>query len=214
MRDPADMRVDYRPDQLDVDLLAPTWDEQLRRWLADAAAAGVVEPNAMVLATVDVDGRPASRTVLCKGIDPAGVVFFTNYTSAKSRQLHACRYASATFPWYPLRRQAHVQGVTEQVSPDETAEYWATRPRGSQLGAWASAQSSVVADRASLDAALELMEHRFATEAVIPVPPHWGGWRIEVDRAEFWQGRPNRMHDRLCFERDADNNWRVLRRAP
>jgi pyridoxamine 5'-phosphate oxidase len=208
------MRVDYRPDHLDLDVLAPTWHEQLGSWLADAAAAGLVEPNAMVLATVDADGRPASRSVLCKAIDPGGVVFFTNYTSAKSRQLRASRFASATFPWYRLRRQAHVQGGTEQISQEETAAYWATRPRGSQLGAWASAQSTVVADRASLDAALAGMERRFADEEIIPVPPHWGGWRIEVDRAEFWQGRPNRMHDRLCFERGSDNRWRVLRRAP
>jgi pyridoxamine 5'-phosphate oxidase len=214
MHDPADMRVDYRPDHLDLDVLAPTWHEQLSRWLGDASDAGLIEPNAMVLATVDAEGRPASRTVLCKGIDPGGVVFFTNYTSAKSRQLRASRYASATFPWYPIRRQAHVQGATEQVSPEQTAAYWASRPRGSQLGAWASAQSAVVADRGSLDAALEAMERRFAEEETIPVPPHWGGWRIEVDRAEFWQGRPNRMHDRLCFERGADNSWRVLRRAP
>ena len=138
----ADMRVDYRRDELDVGDLAATWHEQLVRWLDDATAAGVVEPNAMVLATTDDDGTPSSRTVLCKGIDERGVVFYTNYTSAKSHDLRAPGGRAATFPWYALQRQVSLRGVVERVTPEETRAYWVTRPRGSQLGAWASAQST------------------------------------------------------------------------
>jgi pyridoxamine 5'-phosphate oxidase len=211
----AAMRVDYGPHGLDVAALAPTWHEQLARWLAEAAAAGVVEANAMVLATADSHGTPSSRSVLCKGLDARGIVFYTNYTSAKSHDLHATRAASATFPWYAVHRQVHVQGPVEPVSPAETRAYWARRPRGAQLGAWASAQSTPVADRSVLDEALAGVTRRFADVAQVPVPAHWGGWRIVPDRVEFWQGRPNRMHDRLRFELDGlDRTWRVRRLAP
>jgi pyridoxamine 5'-phosphate oxidase len=210
----ADMRVDYRRDELDVGDLAPTWHEQLVRWLDEAAAAGVVEPNAMVLATTDVDGAPSSRTVLCKGVDERGVVFYTNYTSAKSRDLRTTRQAAVTFPWYAQQRQVSLRGLVERVAPAETRAYWESRPRGSQLGAWASAQSSPVADRQALDAALAATERRFADVAEVPVPPHWGGWRIAPERVEFWQGRANRMHDRLRFELGFDRSWQVRRFAP
>jgi pyridoxamine 5'-phosphate oxidase len=211
----AEMRVDYRRDELDVGDLAPTWHEQLSRWLDEATAAGAVEPNAMVLATVDEEGTPNARTVLCKGIDERGVVLYTNYTSAKSRELRTSRRAAATFPWYALQRQVGLRGLVERVTPEETRAYWATRPRGSQLGAWASAQSTPVADRHALDVALAAAERRFAGTARIPVPPHWGGWRIVPDRVEFWQGRADRMHDRLRFELDGiDCTWRVRRLAP
>jgi pyridoxamine 5'-phosphate oxidase len=211
----ADMRVDYRRDELDVGDLAGTWHEQLARWLDDASAAGLVEPNAMVLATVDEDGDPDSRTVLCKDVDERGVVFYTNYTSAKSRALRTTRRASVTFPWYGLQRQVSLRGLVERVAPEETRAYWATRPRGSQLGAWASAQSAPVADRGALDTALATTERRFADAAEIPAPPHWGGWRIVPERVEFWQGRTNRMHDRLRFEHDPlTRGWRVRRYAP
>jgi pyridoxamine 5'-phosphate oxidase len=211
----ADMRVDYRRDALDVGDLAGTWHEQLGRWLADAAAAGAVEPNAMVLATAVEECVPSGRTVLCKEVDARGVVFYTNYTSAKSHDLRTRRRAAATFPWYALQRQVNLRGEVERVSAEETRAYWVTRPRGSQLGAWASAQSTFVADRRALDAALEATERRFADADEVPVPPHWGGWRIVPDRVEFWQGRSNRMHDRLRFELDGlTRAWRVRRLAP
>lgn len=216
--EPADMRVDYRAGDdsggLDVESLAPTWHEQLAAWLAAADAAGVAEANAMVLATARDDGRPSSRTVLCKGLDARGVVFFTNYTSAKSHDLRISRYASATFPWYAQHRQVHVRGMVELVAPAETQAYWATRPRGSQLGAWASAQSVAVRDRRVLDDSLAAVTLRFADEDV-PVPQHWGGWRIVPEQVEFWQGRTNRMHDRLRFEVDPHaRTWSVHRLAP
>jgi pyridoxamine 5'-phosphate oxidase len=212
----ATMRADYAPtDELDVGDLAATWHEQLVRWLDEAVADGVAEPNAMVLATTGEDGRPTSRTVLCKGLDARGVVFYTNYTSAKSHQLRATRYASATFPWYAQHRQVHVRGHVELVTAAETAAYWATRPRGSQLGAWASAQSVEVRDRRVLDDALAAVTRRFAAEEAVPPPPHWGGWRILPEQVEFWQGRHNRMHDRLRFELDSHSRvWRIRRLAP
>ena len=209
----AYMRVGYRDEGLDVDDLAPTWHEQLASWLVEAEAAGAPEPNAMVLATAGEDGRPASRTVLCKGLDARGLVFYTNYTSAKSHDLRATRYASVTFPWYAQHRQVHVCGPVETVPPAETLAYWNTRPRGSQLGAWASAQSVRVRDRRVLDDALAGITQRF-DDAPVPVPGHWGGWRIVPERVEFWQGRADRMHDRLRFEVARDRTWTVRRLAP
>ncbi len=220
----AGMRVDYGTEGLDtqgVDTqgldtgsLAPTWHEQLTRWIAEADVAGVTEVNAMVLATAGPDGRPSSRTVLCKGLDTRGVVFFTNYTSAKSHDLRTTPYVSATFPWYLQHRQVHVRGAVELIAPAETRAYWVTRPRGSQLGAWASAQSVVVKDRQTLDDALAAVTRRF-DGCEVPVPQHWGGWRIVPEQVEFWQGRGNRMHDRLRFEVDEmTRTWRVRRLAP
>lgn len=211
----ATMRVDYDERGLDVDQLAPTWHEQLARWIADAQDGGVAEPNAMVLATADPDGRPSSRTVLCKGLDERGIVFYTNLTSAKSRDLKLVRQAAVTFPWYRLQRQVQVLGAVEKGMPAESDAYWATRPRDAQLGAWASAQSTIVANRAVLDDALAVVAARFADTDAIPRPPHWGGWRIVPTEVEFWLGRRSRMHDRLRYVRhSADHPWRVVRLAP
>lgn len=207
------MRVSYEGEALDESDLAPTWTEQLQYWLDEAISAGVVEPNAMVLATADVEGMPSSRTVLCKGIDERGVAFYTNYTSSKSHELNSTRYASATFPWYLLHRQVHIRGAVEKVPSAETAAYWASRPRGSQLGAWASPQSGIVPGRRALENALRAVERRFADVEAVPPPPHWGGWRIRPDVVEFWQGREDRLHDRLRFVRD-DDEWRIERVAP
>lgn len=207
------MRVSYEGAALDAEDLAPTWTQQLQQWLDDAVTAGIPEPNAMVLATADAAGRPTSRTVLCKEIDSRGVAFYTNYTSTKSHQLASSRYASATFPWYLLHRQVNIRGEVEKVGPVETAAYWASRPRGSQLAAWASPQSGVVPGRRTLENALAAIERRFADVENVPTPPHWGGWRIRPDAVEFWQGRENRMHDRLRFVRD-DHEWRIDRLAP
>ncbi|HJQ46633.1 MAG TPA: pyridoxamine 5'-phosphate oxidase [Amycolatopsis sp.] len=207
------MRVAYEGEALDEADLAATWTEQLQGWLNQAIAAGVAEPNAMVLATADGEGRPSSRTVLCKGLDARGIVFYTNYTSKKSHDLTVTRYASVTFPWYALHRQVAVRGEVEKVDISETAEYWASRPRGSQLGAWASPQSQVVDSRRDLDNALASIERRFADVEQIPFPPHWGGWRIRPDMVEFWQGQENRLHDRLRYTLSHDG-WRVERVAP
>lgn len=196
------MRVEYgsiekdaSPD-LDVDWLADGWVALLHKWIGDAAEVGVSEPNAMVLATVD-GGRPVSRTVLCKSVDDGGITFYTNYDSAKGRELAATPYAAVTFPWYALGRQVHVRGAVSRVSAQETAEYWAMRPRGSQLGAWASAQSQPIASRAELLSKLVEVTERFASSEHVPVPAHWGGYRIIAEVVEFWQGRENRVHNRI-----------------
>lgn len=201
------MRVEYGSAEkdgsrdLDVDWLgtdpATGWVELLRAWMAEAWQAGVAEANAMVLGTVTADGRPVTRTVLCKSVEPAGITFFTNYDSDKGGQLAAHPYASATFPWYLQGRQVHVRGAVTKVSPEETADYWSKRPRGSQLGAWASAQSHPIASREALLGQLTEVTERFAGLDEVPVPPNWGGYLIAADEVEFWQGREDRVHNRI-----------------
>ncbi len=209
----AAMRVSYEHEALDEAALQATWHEQLLRWLGEAVGAGLAEPNAMVLATTNAAGESSTRTMLCKGLDARGVVFYTHYSSAKSQDLLATGWASATFPWFAMQRQVNLKGPVERLSPAETAAYWSTRPRGSQLGAWASAQSSVVTSRAVLDAAFAGAERRFADTGQIPMPPHWGGWRIRPRTVEFWQGRPNRMHDRLVYDHSG-GEWHLMRLSP
>ncbi|HET9254187.1 MAG TPA: pyridoxamine 5'-phosphate oxidase [Pseudonocardiaceae bacterium] len=210
----AAMRVSYDTGELGEADLAATWHEQLAGWLADALAAGLPEPNAMVLATAGADGLPSSRTVLAKAIDADGVVFYTNHGSEKMRALRATPFASATFPWIALHRQAHLRGPVELLTPEQSTPYWQTRPRGAQLGAWASAQSTEVPGRRALDAALEAVTARFAGAERIPLPPHWGGVRIRPVSVEFWQGRPNRLHDRLRYHLTPDGTWSISRLAP
>ncbi|MGH3782544.1 MAG: pyridoxamine 5'-phosphate oxidase [Pseudonocardiaceae bacterium] len=210
----ARMRVAYSPAEMEEADLAGSWHEQLAGWLGDATAAGLPEPNAMVLAPADAGGLPSSRTVLAKGLDPRGVVFYTNFTSAKMRDLDVTAFAAATFPWIALHRQVHLRGPIQLVTPEENATYWKTRPRGAQLGAWASAQSTVVPDRRALDVALEQAAARFADVEQVPLRPHWGGVRINPISVEFWQGRPNRMHDRLRYQVTEDGDWTVQRLAP
>ncbi|AFC52414.1 pyridoxamine 5'-phosphate oxidase [Mycobacterium paraintracellulare] len=187
---------DGSPD-LDADWLGDGWVSLLRKWIDDAERSGVAEPNAMVLATVTADGRPASRSVLCKGVDETGITFFTNYDSAKGGDLAATPYAAVTFPWYQLGRQVHVRGPVSKVTAEATQEYWSKRPRGSQLGAWASHQSQPIASRAALLGQLEEVTARFADREQVPVPPGWGGYLIAPEVVEFWQGRENRLHNRI-----------------
>lgn len=196
------MRVEYgsaekdgSPD-LDTDWLDDGWVALLRKWIGDAERSGVAEPNAMVLATV-ADGRPASRTVLCKSVDESGITFFTNYDSAKGADLAATPYASVTFPWYQLGRQVHLRGPVSKVTPEVTEDYWSKRPRGSQLGAWASHQSRPIASRLALLDQLEEVTARFAEREQVPVPPGWGGYLLVPESVEFWQGRENRLHNRI-----------------
>jgi pyridoxamine 5'-phosphate oxidase len=207
-------RIDYTGEPFLESELASTWHEQLSSWLVDAVAANLPEPTAMVLSTADQHGHTSSRLVLCKAIDERGVVFCTNYTSAKAHQMLHTRYASVTFPWIALHRQAHVRGHAERVPPEESAVYWAARPREAQLGAWASAQSTVVPSREALDNAYEVVSRRFADFDRIPVPPHWGGMLVRAEVVEFWRGRENRMHDRLRYRLDADQQWLIERLAP
>ena len=215
MPSPAAMRRDYaeRGALLETDL-ADTPTTQFTAWFADAGAAGLPEPNAMIVATADRDGRPSARTVLLKGFDQRGFVFYTNYTSRKGTEALDNPYASLVFPWFPIHRQVIVAGRVEKVSRAETEMYFATRPRGSQLGAWASPQSQVVPDRDAVDNGLTDAIERFGSDGPVPPPPHWGGLRVVPDTVEFWQGRSNRLHDRLRYRRTGTDVWVVERLAP
>ncbi|RVW00783.1 pyridoxamine 5'-phosphate oxidase [Rhodococcus xishaensis] len=189
------------------------WPALARKWIEQAVEAGLPEPNAMVLGTVDGDGHPCTRTVLCKGIGTDGVLFFTNYESDKGRQLAATPYASVTFMWAPLAHQITIRGPVERTSAEVTADYWNSRPRGSRLGAWASRQSRPIASRADLDAQLVDAGQEHGVDADVPVPDYWGGFRIRPESVEFWQGRPNRMHNRIRT-RLVDDVWMVERLQP
>lgn len=213
MTDPAGLRAMYTRGTLDEADVAATWVAQLRLWFDTAAADPVVlEPNAIQLATAGADGQPTVRTVLAKGIDEAGIVFFTNYESAKARDLAENPRASAVFVWLAHQRQVRLTGTVSKVDRAATEAYFAGRPRESQLGAWASPQSQVVASRAALDELAAAVEARFATSD-IPAPPHWGGYRLAPVEVEFWQGRPGRLHDRIRYRQDGDG-WVRERLAP
>jgi len=205
------MRRVYELAGVDVDDLGPDPVVAFGRWFADVAAAGVSEPNAMVLATVAADGKPAARTVLLKGYDGRGLRFFTNLGSAKAADLAVNPRAALVFPWHQVARQVRATGPVVELGRDVVEAYFATRPRDSQLGAWASPQSEVVASRAELDAALAEVDARFPAE--VPAPPGWGGFRVVPEEWEFWAGRSGRLHDRLRYRRTADG-WRIERLAP
>ena len=210
--EPAVMREDYRRAELRRADLAPTWVGQFARWFADATAAGLPEPNAMIVATAAADGQPSARTVLLKGYDERGLVFFTNHGSRKGAEALANPRASLVFPWFPMQRQVVVCGAVEQVDRSETEAYFASRPRGSRLGAWASPQSQAIPDRRALEEAYAAAGERFG-DGEVPAPPHWGGFRVVPVSVEFWQGRSSRLHDRLRYVCDA-GNWSVERLAP
>jgi pyridoxamine 5'-phosphate oxidase len=185
----------------------------LRRWTDDAIAADLFDPTAMVVSTVGADGRPSARMVLCKGFDETGLVFFTNYESHKGRELAAHPACSLLFPWHPLQRQVRVEGEASYVEARESEEYFASRPRPSQLGAVASPQSERVESREVLDQRLADLEQEYDGRDV-PRPAHWGGYRVAPHRFEFWQGRKGRLHDRVVFERRSDGSWERYRLAP
>jgi pyridoxamine 5'-phosphate oxidase len=205
----AELRREYTLAGLHESDLAPSWHEQFARWFRQAVE--LREPNAMVVATA-ADGRPSVRTVLLKGHDERGLVFYTNLTSRKGRELLGNPHAAAVFPWVDLERQVHVEGVVEQVPRTDTERYFRSRPRGAQVAAWASRQSTVLRDRAELEQRWGEREDRFAGREV-PVPEFWGGLRVVPTVVEFWQGRANRLHDRLRY-RSTGDGWVVERLAP
>jgi len=185
---------------------------RVRAWFEEAAASGLIEAERMALATATPDGRPSVRIVLLKGIDDDAVRFFTNYGSRKGRELDANPRAAATLYWQPLYRAVRLEGPVERLAAEESDAYFATRPRGAQVGAWASAQGTVISSRAELDDRVRAVEKRFPGE--IPRPDHWGGYRLAPDAVEFWQGRPDRLHDREHFLRSGDGTWRAERLSP
>lgn len=207
-----DRRTQYETAGIDVGDLDPDPMTQWRTWHAEALDAGIVEPNAMTLSTVGSDGTPDARMVLVRGAD-AGFEFYTNYDSPKSRQLRTTPVASATFGWLDLHRQVRARGTVEAMSAADNDAYFASRPRGSQLGAWASPQSEVIVDRDTLDRLVAHATVRFADADVVPRPDNWGGWRLVPTEWEFWQGRPSRLHDRLRY-RPGDGRWVIDRLAP
>lgn len=210
----ADMRRDYTREGLS-EVNAPNEPFGLfRQWFDEAVQTEQlpVEPNAMTLATVDAEGRPHCRVLLLKALDERGFTFFSNYDSAKARQLEACPFAAMTFFWPTLERQVRIEGRIEKVSAAESDAYYQVRPIGSRLGAWASPQSRVIQDRAELERLLAETEQRFLDKAP-HCPPHWGGYRLLPERIEFWQGRPSRLHDRLNYQLVA-SSWQRERLAP
>jgi pyridoxamine 5'-phosphate oxidase len=211
--DPAAMRRDYEARGLTEEDLLGDPIAQFQSWFEDACRAELFEPNAMTLATVGADGQPSARIVLLKGVDRRGLAFFTSFKSRKSRELGANASAALVFWWGPLARQVRFEGTVERVADAEADAYFASRPRGSQIGAWASAQSAVIADRRALEDAARSHEERFGGSAV-PRPEFWGGFRLLPLCAEFWQGRNDRLHDRLRYTRGAGGGWQVERLAP
>lgn len=210
----ASRRVQYETHGLDVDDLAPDPMAQWHRWYDEAVEAGCVEPNAFVLSTVDFAGQPHSRYVLARSADDRGFTFFTNLQSDKSTQLEAGGHVALLFSWLQLHRQVRVWGEVVGHVPDaESDEYYASRPRASQIGAWASPQSTPIADRAALDQRVAQFTETFAAVEDIPRPAFWGGWLIRPTQYEFWQGRPSRLHDRLRYRQGA-TGWEIDRLAP
>lgn len=211
--DLSGLREEYGRGGLDLPDLAADPIEMFGRWLQQAVDAGVHEPNAMVLSTASPERGPSSRMVLLKGLGPDGFVFFTNRASRKGADLAADARCALLFPWHPLERQVRVEGVASVLPDDEVAAYFGSRPRGAQLGAWASDQSRPVASRSALAASYARAQERFGDDGPVPVPPEWGGYRVGPQVVEFWQGRPSRMHDRLVYRR-AGGGWTTERLAP
>ena len=228
----ADIRREYSRGGLQRADLDANPIAQFNSWFAEASSGGrwrkigialfklwhailghsPADVNAMVLSTVDKNGRPSARNVLLKGVDERGFIFFTNYDSRKGRELAGNSNAALTFYWADLERQVCVAGVVEKISRGESEKYFKSRPRGSRLAAWASNQSDVVADRAALEEKWNEMERKFPGE--VPLPPNWGGYVLKPERIEFWQGRPSRLHDRFSYARQADGSWKLERLSP
>lgn len=210
--DLGDMRQDYRLAELDESTLPPNPIDQFKQWFQEACESGVIEPNAMSLATASANGRTSIRTVLCKGYDDRGFLFFTNLESAKAGQIGENPQVSLLFPWLKLERQVIINGDAEKLSVGEVARYFVTRPVDSQIAAWASQQSRFTTRRLLQQKFAELRE-KFA-RGQVPVPGFWGGFRVRPRTIEFWQGRPSRMHDRLLYTRQEDGAWSIGRLSP
>ena len=209
----ADLRTEYSLAGLSEKDVARDPFRQFEKWFQEAEAAKIHEPNAAVLATAARDGRPSARMVLLKGMDGRGFVFYTNYESRKGREMDANPRAALVFPWVALERQVVIEGAVTKVAREESEAYFHSRPRASQLAAWASAQSSIISGREALEHEMKAMERKYSG-ADAPLPPNWGGFRIAPEMVEFWQGRRSRLHDRIRYRREATGAWVIERLAP
>ena len=212
MQNPANLRRDYKTGELIESQIASDPIEQFSRWFADAQRSDILEPNAMTLATADAAAKPAGRIVLLKGFDDRGFVFFTNYTSRKGCEIADNPRACLVCFWQPLERQVRIDGTVEKVSREESVAYFQSRPAASQIGAWVSHQSGIIASRDELEKREAEIKQRFAS-GQIPTPDFWGGYRVIPQEIEFWQGRPSRLHDRILYTRSG-NSWKIQRLAP
>ena len=209
----ADLRKDYTLAGLTEKDLARDPFRQFEKWFQEAEASKLVEPNAMIVASATRDGRPSARTMLLKAVDGRGFVFYTNYESRKGRELDANPRVTLVFPWFAFERQVIVEGPVAKVPREEAEAYFHSRPLASQLGAWASAQSTIVPGRKALEEAMKAVEQKYAGQPV-PLPPYWGGYRVTPETVEFWQGRRSRLHDRLRYLREDGGTWLRERLAP
>lgn len=209
----ADLRQDYTKASLDIDSVNQDPMIQFEKWFSEAQKGELLEPNAMVLSTVDISGQPFQRTVLMKALATDGIVFYTNYKSRKAQQIKENNNVSVLFPWYAMERQVAIQGIVEKISAKESLKYFSSRPHGSQLGAWVSQQSTVISSRSILEMKLAEMTRKFKAGKV-PLPDFWGGYRIKPTTIEFWQGRQSRLHDRLIYTKNEEGTWSIDRLAP
>ena len=209
------MRQEYSAEPFDISDVAEDPIQQFARWFKEATEAELVEPNATILATVGEHGKPAARVLLLKGFDKNGFVFFTNYNSRKGKELKHTPFAAMVFNWLELQRQVRIEGSVVKISPDDSTRYFQSRPRGSQIGAWASPQSKVIDNRSTLEDTVEQLEQQYQNQGSLPRPEHWGGYLIKPTLVEFWQGRASRLHDRVQYTRkDGNSAWTIERLAP
>ncbi len=210
----ASMRRDYQQDALDTSTAAPNAIDQFAKWFSETVDRQVLEPNAFILATCTLDGKPSARVLLLKGFDEKGFVFYSNYNSQKGKELALNPQAAMVFNWLEAERQVRIEGLVRKVSAEESLDYFQSRPHGSQIGAWASPQSKIIQSREEIDTRIRNLQETYPEGTAIPLPDHWGGFRLIPRSIEFWQGRSNRLHDRLRYTQQSDQSWTIERLAP
>ncbi|WP_350181267.1 pyridoxamine 5'-phosphate oxidase [Phaeodactylibacter sp.] len=209
-----ELRKDYSAHTLEMEEVSPNPVHQFQQWFEEALNAEVPEPNAMTLSTATASGVPSARIVLLKGVTDGGFVFYTNYNSRKGQELQANPHAALTFLWHELQRQVRIEGSVELLAAEESARYFQSRPKGSQIGAWASPQSTQIESRELLEEKVKQLEQEYAEADALPRPEHWGGYRVVPHRIEFWQGRSSRLHDRILYNLEKGGDWALSRLAP